>query len=77
VKDTQSGRDDQGRDLLGFLEARCPHCGACLYLSDRPDSQPICLNACNLPTWAYRLLQRGGATPPPQQEDGESEPCTP
>lgn len=52
-------RDARGRDFLGFLEERCPHCGAMLYLADDPAAHPICLNACTLPGWAYRLLLRG------------------
>ncbi len=59
MADTQSGRDARGRDLLGLLEERCPHCGASLYLAAEPDARPICLNACTLPAWAYRLLLRG------------------
>ena len=54
-------RDARGRDALGLLEARCPHCGAPLYLAESPDARPICLNACTLPTWAYRLLLQGRA----------------
>ena len=64
---TQSGRDERGRDLLGFLEELCPHCGARLFLAADADARPICLNACELPAWAYRLLLRGpGETREPQ-----------
>ena len=59
MADTYSGRDERGRDLLGLLEERCPHCNARLYLADDPDARPLCLNACELPAWAYRLMLQG------------------
>jgi len=65
----QSERNDRGRDALGFVADRCPHCGAALYLSDDPDSQPICLNACTLPAYLYRRLC-AGALDEPEALDG-------
>lgn len=55
-KNPMDERDERGRDLLGFIDARCPHCQARLYLSDDPKSNPICLNACTLPAYLYRKL---------------------
>lgn len=49
-------RDERGRDFLGFIDERCPHCDARLYLSDESDSRPICLNACTMPTYLYRRM---------------------
>ena len=52
-------RDERGRDLLGFVDDRCPHCNARFYLADDPQSEPICLNACLMPAYLYRRMQQG------------------
>lgn len=52
-------RDERGRDQLGFIEERCRHCEAHLYLADDPQSRPICLNACHLSAGAFRRMQQG------------------
>lgn len=45
-------------DELGFVEQRCPHCNAHMY--PREDGGGlICLNACLLPGYLYRLLLNG------------------
>jgi hypothetical protein len=51
--------DERGRDVLGFIEERCPHCNARYYLADESNSKPICLNACTMPTYLYRKMQQG------------------
>lgn len=55
----EPARDARGRDILGFLAERCPHCEAHMFLGDAPDARPICLNACTLPAWQYRKLLHG------------------
>jgi len=50
------------RDQLGFINERCPHCGACLFLSDvevtagRGEERAICLNGCRLPGYLWKRL---------------------
>jgi len=51
--------DERGRDALGFIAQLCPFCGAHMYLGDQLEARPICLNACTLPAWQYRLLISG------------------
>lgn len=38
---------------LGFIEAKCPYCDAHLH-----GDPPICLNACTLPTYLTRRMER-------------------
>lgn len=40
---------------MGFIEARCRHCGAHLHLNDH--GVVTCLNACYLSVGAYRRMQ--------------------
>lgn len=51
------------RDVLGFVEERCQHCNAHLFVADSDAAEdkykPICLNACLLPTWQHREMQKG------------------
>ena len=42
-------------DEPGFIDERCPHCNAHLYRDGK--GAPICLNACRLPGYLYRMLQ--------------------
>ena len=50
------------RDQLGFIAERCPHCEACLYLSDEDAAighgteKAICLNGCRLPGYLWKRL---------------------
>lgn len=39
-----------GEDILGFIEERCPHCGAHLFGREKR----LCLNACMVPHWQVR-----------------------
>lgn len=45
-------------DMLGFIDERCPYCGARMYQPE-PGGRPLCLNACTLPTWQSRLMDQG------------------
>lgn len=44
-------------DPLGFTQHRCPHCNACMVRATAGNL--LCLNACMLPTWQYRIMQAG------------------
>ena len=50
------------RDQLGLIKERCPHCEACLYLSDEDAAtghgteKAICLNGCRLPGYLWKRL---------------------
>ena len=39
----------------GFVDERCPHCNARMYQDGK--GAPVCLNACRLPGYLYRMLQ--------------------